>query len=251
MDAERLEKMGLSRNESKIYLALLEAGPSTADGISRKAGIHRRTIYDNIEKLLNKGLISYSIKGRKKYFEAADPHVLEDIIREKKEKLGEEENILKCMLPELISAKKRSKDIQEVGVYKGKEGIRTILWDILRTGKPNCVIGAHSRKEFRDMLARYHKERIRLKINNRMIFKRDDIKRAIRFSRLAYTEVRIMPTEYTSPIAINVYGDKVGLLIRSLENPLGILIQSKDTADGFRAYFEVLWGVCEKMNKDI
>ena len=66
MDTEKLEKLGLSPNESKIYFALLDIGSSTADKISQKAGIHRRTIYDNIEKLLNKGLINYTIRGNKK-----------------------------------------------------------------------------------------------------------------------------------------------------------------------------------------
>jgi len=36
------------------------------------------------------------------------------------------------------------------------------------------------------------------------------------------------------------------LLIRSTNNPLGVLIKNKDNADGFRAYFEVLWNICEK-----
>ena len=245
MKTENLEKLGLSRNESKIYLALLDIGSSTADKISQKAGIHRRTIYDNIEKLLNKGLISFAIKGHKKYFEAADPEKLKDIIEEKKQLIVSQEKTLDEILPELLIAQKYSKDKQEVNVYKGKEGIKTILWDILRTGKPNCVIGAHASSEFKDMLALFHKERIKLRIKNRMIFRRDDIKRALRFSKLPYTDVRLMPTEYSSPIAINIYGDKIGLLIRSTNNPLGLLIKNKDTSDGFRAYFEILWNSCE------
>ncbi|MBW2989318.1 hypothetical protein KY358_03300 [Candidatus Woesearchaeota archaeon] len=246
MEAKKLESLGLSPNESKVYLALLEIGSSTADKISQKSGIHRRTVYDNIEKLLNKGLISYITKANKKYFEAADPNNLKDIIKEKKERVFRQEEVLKGILPELILSQRASKDKQEVSLYKGKEGIKAILKDILRTRKPNCVIGAHSRKEFKGILERFHDERIRLKIKNRMIFKKEDIKRAKRFSKRQFTDVRVMPTEYTSPIAINVYGDKVGLLIRSVKNPLGILIKNKDTSDGFRAYFEVLWNNCKK-----
>ncbi len=245
MKPESLQNFGLSQIESKIYLALLENGASTADKISKKSGIHRRTIYDNIEKLLDKGLASYITKDGKKYFEAAEPNRLKDILREKKEKIDEQEKALETILPELASAKKSSEDSEGVNVYKGKEGVKTILWDILRTRQPNCVIGAHSNENFKSILARFHKERVKLKIGNRMIFRRDDIKRAIRFCRLPYTDVRIMPTEYASPIAINIYGDKVGLLIRSA-NPTGILIENNDTAKGMRAYFEVLWNSCEK-----
>lgn len=246
MKPESLQNFGLSQIESKIYLALLENGSSTADKISQKSGIHRRTIYDNIEKLLAKGLVSYIIKGGKKYFNAAEPQRLKDMLREKKEQLDEQEKALEKLLPELSLAQKSSDEGQEVNVYKGKEGVKTILWDILRTKQPNCVIGAHSNEEFKDMLARFHKERVKRKIGNRMIFRRDDIKRAIRFCRLPYTDVRVMPTEYVSPIAINIYGGKVGLLIRSA-NPTGILIANNDTAKGMRAYFEVLWNSCEKL----
>jgi len=242
-----LEKLGLSPNESKIYSALLEIGSSTADKISQKAGIHRRTIYDNIEKLLNKGLINFVISGNKKYFEATDPNKLKDILKEKKEKIEKQEQILKNILPELILSQKLSKDKQEVNVYKGKEGIKTILWDILRTRKPNCVIGAHSRGEFMQILEKFHNERIKLRIQNRMIFKKEDIERAKKFNKMKFTEVRIMPIEYASPIAINIYDSKVGLLIRSTANPLGIMIKNKDTSDGFRTYFELLWSNCKNL----
>ncbi|MBN1156483.1 hypothetical protein JXA85_02630 [Candidatus Woesearchaeota archaeon] len=247
MSQEELEKLGLSPNESKIYLALLEIGSSTADKISQKSGIHRRTVYDNIEKLMNKGLINYIIRANKKYFEATDPNKLNDILKEKKEMIEDQENILKRIMPELILAQKMSKDKQEVNVYKGKEGIKTILWDILRERKPNCVIGAHSREEFKDMLEKFHDERIKLKIPNRMIFKKEDIERAKHFRERSFTEVRVIPTEYSSPIAINIYDNKVAFLIRSVKNPLGILINNKDTSDEFRTYFEMLWNNCEKI----
>lgn len=246
MDTERLEKLGLSPNESKVYLALLEIGSSTADKISQKAGIHRRTVYDNIEKLLNKGLISFVIRANKKYFEATNPNQLKELIKYKKDSIEKQERILNKMLPDLLLAQELSKDKQEINVYKGKEGIKTILWDILRTGKSNCVIGAHSRKEFEIILKQFHKQRIKLKIENRMIFKREDIERARKFAKKPFTDVRVMPTEYTSPIAINIYADKVALLIRSVKNPLGILIKNKDTADGFRTYFDMLWNSCMK-----
>ncbi len=247
MKPEELEKLGLSPNESKIYLALLEIGSSTADKISQKAGIHRRTIYDNVEKLLNKGLISYVIKANKKYFEAADPHKLKDILNEKHEKIKEQDEILNNLLPELILTQKLSGNKQEVTIYKGKKGIKTILWDILRERKENRVIGAHAIEEYGGLFALFNKKRINLKIKNKMIFKKEDVLRAKKFKNLKYTETRVMPKEHASPLSINIYGDKTALLVSSNE-PIGILIKNKDTSGGFKAYFEMLWNSCEKMN---
>ena len=246
MKPEALERLGLSPNESKIYLALLEEGECTADKISQKAGIHRRTIYDNIEKLLHKGLIHYVIKGKKKFFGATEPYQLQKLMSEKKTQLSEQENLLSQLMPQLSALSNLSQDKHVVTVYKGMDGIKSILWSILEEGKPNCVIGAHSREEFKDMLETFHDERIKKKISNRMIFKREDRDRAKRFSSRPYTQVRLMPSEYTSPIVINTFGDTVALLIRS-DYPLGIVIKNKHTADGFRAYFGVLWKHCEKV----
>ena len=57
---EMLKETGLTDSEARIYLALLELGPSLAGKISRKTGIHRRNVYDITERLIKKGLIAVS-----------------------------------------------------------------------------------------------------------------------------------------------------------------------------------------------
>lgn len=49
-----LEKIGLSKNESAIYLALLELGPSQIAKISEKALIHRPLVYKALPSLIEK-----------------------------------------------------------------------------------------------------------------------------------------------------------------------------------------------------
>src|SRR3989344_5601969 len=94
MNETFLEDAGLTKTEAKIYLALLELGPSLAGEITKKSGIHRRSVYDAIERLIEKGLVSYMKTNNRKYFEAVKPDRLLDILREK------EENI-KSIIPEL------------------------------------------------------------------------------------------------------------------------------------------------------
>jgi len=61
-----LNEIGLTENESKIYLALIDLGPSLAGQISRKTGLHRRTVYDSIEMLIKKGLVGYIKNNNRK-----------------------------------------------------------------------------------------------------------------------------------------------------------------------------------------
>jgi len=46
MENTELEKIGLSPNEAKCYLALLKEGSASANEISRRSGIHRVSVYD-------------------------------------------------------------------------------------------------------------------------------------------------------------------------------------------------------------
>ena len=54
-----LEELGLTKNEIKIYLALLELGTTPAGILIKKVDMHRASVYDVIDQLINKGLISY------------------------------------------------------------------------------------------------------------------------------------------------------------------------------------------------
>ena len=85
--AKTLEQFGLRQNEAKVYLASIELGSSKVNEISKKAGIIRETTYGIINLLLQKGLMSYVIKSGVKYFEAAKPQKIKQILKFKKMKI--------------------------------------------------------------------------------------------------------------------------------------------------------------------
>ena len=78
-----LKQAGLTENESKIYLSLVDHGPNLAGRISRLTGLHRRTVYDVTEMLIKKGLIGYILKNNRRYFEASNPNRILEILQEK------------------------------------------------------------------------------------------------------------------------------------------------------------------------
>src|SRR3989344_4644912 len=94
MRIENLEKIGFRRTEASIYLTLLELGEAQAGELSKKTQINRTTIYDALERLLEKGLVTYIIQAHKKVFRPIAPaKILENI--------KEQERIAQEMLPEL------------------------------------------------------------------------------------------------------------------------------------------------------
>jgi len=81
-----LLELNFSEKEAQVYLALLELGGGKAHDIAKKTGLNRTTIYDIIEVLMQKGLISKYKKGASAHFNALEPrHLLTYLDREKEE----------------------------------------------------------------------------------------------------------------------------------------------------------------------
>jgi len=85
---KKLQKVGLTEYEAKVYLSLLSDHLNTATKISEKSGVPRTRIYSVLESLENKGWIRiYS--GIPLLFKAIDPReVFEKIQRDYSDFLG-------------------------------------------------------------------------------------------------------------------------------------------------------------------
>src|SRR3990167_5505255 len=83
MTTQALEKLGLSRNESLIYRTLLRNGNQNSAELARESGVHRINVYDVLNSLIAKGLVSYVVEEGKRVFKAEDPHKLEELLSQK------------------------------------------------------------------------------------------------------------------------------------------------------------------------
>ena len=100
METESLRNLGLTDSEIKVYLALLELGSTTKGPIVDKSRVASSKIYELLEKLSQKGLISTVIRSGTRYFEAAPPSRLLDYLKEKEANLKEQEINLQKLIPE-------------------------------------------------------------------------------------------------------------------------------------------------------
>lgn len=242
MKKELLEELGLSKNEIKIYLALLRLGSAPAGKITKEVGIHRRNVYDSIERLAKKGLVGFVVKDKIKHFEAVNPYRFLDMIHEEKQRIERKEKNVSSMLSDLLAIKNISKSDKSVLVLTGARGIRNVLEDVLRTKQENLVLGAHKPPApIKNYLEGFHKRRVRLKVKERLIFNRSDSERASKLSKMPHTKIKYLTKEYDGQVSLNIYGDKVAILMWS--DPMAILIENKEIAKIFRNYFNVLWNM--------
>ncbi len=245
MAVEALKGIGLASNEAKVYVTLLQLGSAPVGRITEESGVHRRNVYDALERLMKRGLVGHVTKRGSKHFQAASPTRLLDLLTSKRFMLDEQEKQLRKLLPNMEKMHD-TREKEDVSIFWGKEGIVTILNDVIGTGKENLVLGAFVPKKLVPVIRHYHTRRGKAKVPLKMIFNRSDVERGKELSRKPFTEVRYLPRAYESPVTINIYGNKVGLLVWSEHKPMGILMKNNNVCNGFREFFNLLWDVAEK-----
>jgi len=145
---DTLKNIGLSETETKVYLALLELGPALAGVITKKSNVNRTNVYDALERLIGKGLVSYVMSANRKKFEPVNPNRLNEMLREKQDKLD-------IIMHELQSKYVASYEKEEATIFRGKKGIKSIFEEILKEKKDLFAYGAEGR--FADLFPAYQK----------------------------------------------------------------------------------------------
>lgn len=145
MNTQILEEIGLTKTEIKIYLTLLKIGQSTTTNIVRDAKIHASKVYEYLDKLVHKGLVTYTIQANKKHFAAVNPSFLEEFLREKQQRIEEQKKEIHGLIPQMQSLMSLDKEKIHFKVYEGLRGIKSfydMLLTMLKKAETSYVIGA-------------------------------------------------------------------------------------------------------------
>ena len=247
MDTKILKEIGLTDNEIKVYLIMLEEDENLASTIADKTKINRSLMYTILNNLIEKGMASYVVKENRKYFRATDPEKILNILKEKEELIKKQEEAVKNILPDLRKLKLPREEEVKVEIYKGKEGNKTLLDDILRVGEDYLCLGYSglSLGIIPYYFMHWHKRRVKIGIKRKIITKEQ--MRDNKAMKWGLTSVRYVPDELNIPISTMIYGNKVWTMLPSGKNDqVSILIESKDITNSYRNYFNLLWKIAKK-----
>ena len=217
---EELQEFGLSANEITLYVTLLKTGKTTANRLAKITGMKRSTIYDNLNLLINKGVISSFTKDNVLFFESADPHKLVYILEDKKKKIEK-------IIPELQKIKETIQEKTGVTFYEGKRGVLSVLNDIIEQKKELWFYGSRKMaliafKHYpENFIQKRAEEKIRLKAVLAQEDRGDPIYQIKNISKLS----NIKFSKDLNQISSNtfIYGDRVAFMT-SEDNPVGIII---------------------------
>lgn len=245
MDVKQLEKLGLLESESRVYLALVKLGPSSTGKIARETKLNRVTVYKALDRLIALGLASSVIKARRKEYVAADPSTIRKLIEKQEHELKK----LKEQLPELRKMFEATKKRVEANVYEGIKGAKTIWEELLeecRKGDEWLILGAPKSAA---ILGGYFKEfnerRAKKGVHMRIIYNKNAIELIKIRMKQPLTDVKVMPEEYITPASVEVVKDRALVVIYEPQL-LVFAINSKEVANSFKQYFNLLWKIGEK-----
>jgi len=233
-----LEKLGLTKHESAIYLALLDMGTSNISQISEKTSIHRPLVYKALPSLLEKKLITKTQKLKTVVYGAEPPNRLEALFDDLKLDFFE-------TLPDLEDAYASSEKRPKIRFLEGKDGTKRVFDDVVRSLKKGDVFYRYTSNKDGSEKKDKHLPRIYRKMRDEKKLQREAItnpQTAGHKKPSLDRFVKVMPADF-GPFEHNVteiiYGNKIAFIDYNSETAM--IIESKRIADFQRQIFKTFY----------
>jgi len=248
MYLELFQKLGLVKNESRIYETLLKEGKSSVGHISTKSSVHRRNVYDTLNRLMEKGLVFEIVAAKENRYQAVHPNKLMELIQEKK-------SVLERAMPDLTRLYENKIADGEIYIYRGAEGWKNYMSDMLKVGGEVYFIAAKGGwldervKHFFPMFAEGARKK-GLKYFHLFDYEvKDECKEIIPHVGGTY---KFLPKGYSTSVAIDIFGDRVniisGMKLGGLEEDFAFtVIVNKEIAEAYRIWFKLMWDFCPEV----
>lgn len=249
--AQELEKIGLTKRESLVYLQLLKLGPMTPTQIAVKTELKRPNIYDVIKSLGVKGLIHYQFSKKSRLIAASSPKNLLDVAKQRFEHA-------KLLLPELQNLDREQSFQSNITFYQGRKAMQELYkgyanakkkeaWHLISQHDLNNMVG----EEFMNAIIKKRLQR-GIKLRSLRPVGKDSESVYPEQSQTEYgralTEVAYIPPEYTFSLSMLIYDDKT-FFSSSKREGFGFLVESREFTQVMKMFYKNLWEHSGKLKK--
>ena len=234
-------KLGFNRNEAIVYLSLIRFRKADARQIIQDTKFHKNIVYDNLEKLIDKGLVSFIIEGGRKVFFMLKSKTISSYFEEQKEEINEKIKLAKEIEERIIKSTKNISEKQEAEIYRGIKAVKSFYNETLQSGD-YFVFGAP--QESIDIMGidfwkNYNLKKTQKNIKSYMIFN-PSIKDFGEKISNKNTKVRYFNNNFEPKTEIHIQGDIVAIIVW-IKEPLIFKIKNKTVSESYRKYFDFLW----------
>ena len=243
---EQLTDLGLTQGEAKVYLAMIQIGPSRIGKIVEISGVSQSKIYNVLDRLILKGLASYNIQENIKYFQPLEPSRLHEFIQKKEYEVRKQKEGITRLINDLsknIYTTKRSTS----EIFVGERSLRSAYITLLSDSKKGDILryfypytDAHENAS--PFYSRFYKYQKSKGLVERGIVN-SDFKNSRHFKEIP-KDVKLRYVNFPLPGTIDIFADK--LLIIDWKTITGILITSSEIAGIFIDYFDSIWKISQR-----
>ena len=239
-----LQSLGLTEGEINVYLALVRLGSTTVGPVIDHARISSSKVYIILEKLIQKGLATYIMNEKTKYFQAAQPIALLNYLTDQEKELHKTRETITNIIPKIRTLQSQSEQ-EEARIFKGHDGIRTGFLEAIESipeeGKYyffSTGYGNDPRLQmfFTKIVAQLKNKKIKIfglaSINERKTFEK------LYTKQLGYN---MRYAKHFWPADITIAGEHVLTLIWHENTPLLYTVRSKQYAQSYLAFFHNTW----------
>ena len=244
--AAKLQALGLTDKQARVYAATLFLGAATALAISKQADLNRSTTYLILDELIAMALVSQSSDGGKTVFVTNGPEALDAWLKRQAEQITERQTQLAAMATELQSvSRENGADAPQVRFFKGQAGVNEINDYFLRKAKAGSMLYGYENVDEveRTIPGRVAKSpserRLPKRLGMRLIFSysRDDLamgKAVLREGIRVKHPVKANFTVYDTGIVMSTYG-------RTPDDATAIAIEHPEIVAAMRDLIELIW----------
>ena len=243
-------KLGFSSGEGRVYEAIMNSDSATLQHVHEQTGIERRNVYDIINKLISKGLVSYFMENGHKVYRLTSPKNILSYLDDEEKSIGEKRAILSAELPKLMKLHEAAKPQFDVRIYRGKEGIKSLFNEMLDSTDIHFIGGNWGVVKYvgREWWDRWMEKRITKRVRMHDIITASANLIAEYPPPEKYYEFRVLPPEMGSPNVIAIFGDRVVNIFWG-ENLFAFQIENAEIAENYLNYFNYLWKTLDSIVK--
>ncbi|MBT4376635.1 hypothetical protein HOD29_04640 [archaeon] len=248
MNKKIFKELGFTEGEISVYFALLDLGESTSGPIIKKSGISGSKVYEILDKLIQKGLVSHIIKEKTKYFQVASASRLVDYVEKREQELEGKKKEIEKMIPELEKKRKGIVSKRESFVLEGYGGIKTFFRMVLEEMKKGeeyyvVTLGPDLKNEnVLLFLEQHHNKREEKGINIKILMNPAERKLVKHFD---YKRMQVKYVKDSLPVGTFIFGDYVAN-VKFGDNPIVFVMKDERISESYKNFFLDLWGKARK-----
>lgn len=250
--------IGLTQEESSLYLVLLEHGALGVLESSKLLNIPRTTTYRIVQSLQSKGFLKEIVSSRGKLYSAIMPSEMQFLVQEKesqllefKKSLAELQSVSSNMFASILKT--------QVKYYKGKDGLKQIIWNSLKAkdeivgysefGRVD-IVGKSFYSKYVKEFKEIYKLQDRVISNQRCIPYYQEYVQGKPSHQLDADSLRILSEEifYVSGDH-SLYNDIYSISYWKESEIVGVEIQNAELVKLHKSIFEILWNLSKPIEK--